>query len=240
MSSARTYGMILAAGFGTRLRPLTERVPKSIVEVAGKPLIYYALENMAKAGVSRVIINTHYLPDLVVECVDAKEWPLEICFSHESEILGTGGAIRFAQPLMAGADAILVQNADAIIEIEAKRLLHAHFAFDPLATMVLKEVPDPDAFGAIATDADDRVLDIVGKVGHQQQPKQRRMFCGMYVLSSNIFGKMPAQGCFGILDEVLVPAIKRGEVVRAFDQKGYFCDVGTPERLQSANAHFSR
>lgn len=230
--------MILAAGLGTRLRPLTDHIPKPVIEVAGKPLIFYALENMQKAGVSRVVINTHYLHEQVEQRVQSVSWPFEIVFLHEREILGTGGGIKNASGSLHGADAIVVQNADAIIEQDMKELVQSHLTAGALSTMVLKSVPNPDEFGAVLTDSEDRVRDIIGKVGYLGPVHRRRMFCGMQVLKWDILNWMPQRPEFCILRDVLIQAIRAGALVKAVETTGFFCDVGTAERLAYANDHF--
>jgi mannose-1-phosphate guanylyltransferase len=235
----RVYGMVLAAGLGTRLRPLTDTVPKPAVQVAGKPLIFYALLNMQKIGVSRVVINTHYLPQKVISTVQSSSWPFEIVFVNEPEILGTGGAIRNAQEHLSDCDAIITHNSDSIVNFDFNRLLEAHFENAPLSTMLLKEVEDPDSFGAISTDRNDRVRDIVGALNYAGPVHQRRMYCGVQVFGQELFDWMPATGSFCILRNALIPAIKADAFVRAVENTGFFCDVGTMERLDFANRYFT-
>jgi mannose-1-phosphate guanylyltransferase len=239
MNKRRIYGMVLAAGLGTRLRPLTDKIPKPALDVAGQPLLFYALQNMQEAGVSRVVINTHHLAEQVVAAASRKQWPFEVCFNHEPEILGTGGAIRNAQEKLAGADAIVMHNSDAIIECDMKALISTHFAENPLATMVLKTVPDPDSYGAVVTDAHNHVRDIVGAINYKGEVAQRRMYCGVQVLNPTIFEYMPSGGAFCILRQVLIPAIKGGSHVHGVPNPGFFCDVGTQERLEFARTTFA-
>lgn len=240
MSLQRIDGIILAAGFGTRLKPLTDSIPKAIVEVGGKPLIFYALENMKKAGVSRVVINTHYLAEKVVEKVGTRKWPFEVIFSHEPQILGSGGGIKQALEYLPKADAILVQNADAIIEHDVCELLKAHERSGSLATMLLKTVKNPDEYGVVITDPNDRVRDIVGLATYAGAVEKRRMFNGMQVFDPSVKNWMPAGQEFCILRDVLIPAIKKDAVVTGVENEGFFCDVGTLERLRFANDYFSR
>lgn len=240
MSLQKIDGIILAAGFGTRLKPLTDSVPKAIVEVCGQPLIFYALENMKKAKVSRVVINTHYLSQLVVEKVKSVNWPFEVMFSHEPQILGTGGGIKRALEYLPQAGAVLVQNADALIENDVCKLLEQHSLSGSLSTMLLKTIENPDEYGAVVTDSNDRVRDIVGLAGYQGQIGKRRMFNGMQVLDPSIRNWMPKREEFCILRDVLIPAIKEDALVTASENQGFFCDVGTLDRLQFANHYFSR
>lgn len=239
MPGKRIHGMILAAGLGTRLRPLTDKIPKPAVLVAGKPLIHYALENMAKAGVDRVVINTHYLAEQIIATVAKRHWPFEIRFVHEPEILGTGGAIRNARTHLEGADAFLIHNGDAIIECNFPNLVETHFAQNPLATMVLKTVSNPEAFGVVVSDAQGHVRDIVGKLNYSGKVERRRMFCGVYVLDSTIFERMPQQGAFCILRDVLIPALAAGAHIHSIENAGHLYDVGTIERLREAEQELS-
>lgn len=113
MSALRT-GMILAAGFGTRMRPITDAIPKAMVEVAGKPLIGHALDYMVGGGISRVVVNTHYLPEPLEAYLKHWQGPAEVLVSREAEILETGGGVVNALPLLRD-DVFAVMNADAIV-----------------------------------------------------------------------------------------------------------------------------
>lgn len=239
-NSNRVDGIILAAGFGTRLRPLTDTVPKAAIDLGGKPLIYYALNNMKNVGVSRVVINTHYLSEVLVEKVREMSWPFEIIFSHEPEILGTGGGIQAALSYLPGVEAVLVQNADAFIEYDVAQFIRYHLAARPLSTMLLKTVPNPLEYGVVATDKKDRVRDINSQLSFAGEIVKQRIFCGMQALSSSIVSRMPKKkGPFCILKDVIVPAIKAGETVLGVENTKFFCDVGTPARLKTAERYLT-
>lgn len=113
MTAVRT-GMILAAGFGTRMRPITDHIPKAMVEVGGLPLVGHALRYLAGAGVSRVVVNTHYLPDPLEAYLRNWQGPAEVLISREHEVLETGGGVVNALPLLED-DVFAVVNADAIV-----------------------------------------------------------------------------------------------------------------------------
>lgn len=240
MQDKRVFGMVLAAGLGTRMRPLTNTVPKPAIVVGGKPLLFYALENMQVAGVSRVVINTHYLPEQIIQIVNTRQWPFEVIFVHEPVILGTGGALRNAYKYLEGCDAILTHNSDSIVDFDLTDLVSAHLKHSPISTMLLKSVLDPDAFGAVASDEDDRIRDIVGLADYHGKVHKRRMYCGVQVFSPKLFEWMPKEGAFCILRQVIIPAIRSGALVRAVEHSGFFCDVGTLERLDFANRYFAK
>lgn len=239
MKDVRIHAMVLAAGFGTRLRPITDTVPKPVVLVAGKPLIFFALENLAKLGVHRVVINTHHLASQVVKVVSSMSWPFEIVFVHEPEILGTGGAIRNAQYHFEGADLIVAHNSDAIVDYDMRDLVASHMHHKPLSTMLLRR-ENAEEYGAVAVDESGVVRDIIGKTGYTGPFASKLMFCGVQTLSPEIFDILPEAGPFCILRDGLIPAIRDGRTVRGEETTGFFCDVGTKERLDFADAHFSR
>ncbi|NBV43284.1 nucleotidyltransferase family protein, partial [bacterium] len=111
-SSPITQAIVLAAGFGTRLRPITDHVPKAMVTVAGKPLLDYALDHAQNAGVTRAVVNTHYLPHCISDHVPQRKSP-EITLSHEPEILETGGGIKNVIDFF-GSDPFFAINADSL------------------------------------------------------------------------------------------------------------------------------
>ena len=114
--------VILAAGFGRRLLPLTKDIPKPLLKVRGKNLIYYHIESLSKAGIGKIIINTHYLPELIEDHVSEKYQGLDIQFSREDKILGTGGGLKQAASLL-NDDPILVINTDNFLEEDYKKFI---------------------------------------------------------------------------------------------------------------------
>src|SRR5262252_2699590 len=121
-------GMVLCAGLGTRLRPLTERVPKPAVPVCGVPLIQLNLALLAEVGVRRAVVNVHHLADAMAEAASAaaRAVGLSLTVSREPIIAGTGGALREARPALAGADAIVVVNGDILFDVDLPPVLAAH------------------------------------------------------------------------------------------------------------------
>lgn len=131
--------MIFAAGLGTRLRPITDTVPKALVPVNGKPLLHHLLVKLQQAGCSYVVINVHHLAHLIKEYIATHDYGMHIVISDESEqLLDTGGGLRHAASLFRGDEPILVHNADILSNIDLKQLLTAHTP-DRLATVVTSE-----------------------------------------------------------------------------------------------------
>lgn len=157
--------MVLAAGFGTRLRPLTDNTPKPLINVGGKPLILRTLEMLAEAGIEHVVINTHYLGTMVEMAVKAATpVGMTVRFSHEPELLETGGGIKKALPLLGDAP-FLVVNSDAVWLDDAKPLLKPLMAaFDAekhdvlLAVVPTKETQDFQPLGDFVFNKKTKVL----------------------------------------------------------------------------------
>ena len=227
--------MILAAGFGKRLRPFTDEVPKPLIEVLGVPLIEHALAHARRAGIRRVAINTHHLHPAIEEALGARYDDVELVFSHEPTILGTGGGIRQMAERLDSAGPFLVLNADALIDLDVEGLLAAHRARPAAATLVLTDAPDKERYGLIGTDVDERITTFAGRVSPRGPVVRERMFCGVHIITRAVLERLPKGEFSGVAVAAYPPMLDDGEVLRAFDHTGLFCDVGTPERLLMAN-----
>ena len=142
--------MILAAGYGTRLRPLTFSVPKPMVPICNRPLIGYAVEQFVAIGVDELVVNLHHLPDVLKRyLIDEYGDRLTLHFSYEPEILGTGGGLRRARPLLHGEDDFFVVNGDTIQFPPFEKLREAQTEKNALATLTLRHPPQRDRFTAV-------------------------------------------------------------------------------------------
>jgi len=224
--------MVMAAGLGERLRPLTETCPKPLLPMAGRPLIAYPLGLLRRAGIRDVVINTHYRAPDIRECLgDGARLGMRITYSHEPVILGTGGGIRNVEPFFEG-NTFVVINSDVVADVDITSVIGLHQEKEAVATMVLRRDPDPGAWGAVEVDRAGRVREILGLVGWQGEPLEKLMFAGIQVLESRVFRYMPAEGAFS-MTEVAYPAmIKAGEPVCGNLHAGYWSDPGTLERYR--------
>lgn len=131
---------ILAAGLGSRLRPLTDHCPKALVKVAEKPLLEIAIERMIRLGVSRIVINIHHYGEQIIEFVESRRWDCEIVISDEREtLLDTGGGLSKAADLFRGDGPIIVHNVDILSRIDLHDMLRHHMEKSPLATLAVSE-----------------------------------------------------------------------------------------------------
>lgn len=215
--------MILAAGRGERMRPLTDTTPKPLLQVGGKPLIVWHLERLAAAGFKEVIINHAHLGQQIEDVLgDGSRWGLTIRYSPEQAALETAGGIVNALPLL-GEAPFLVVNGDVFCDIDFARLREGLLA-DQLAYLVLVDNPPQHAYGDFALENGQLLLD----------GQNRLTFSGVAVYAPSLF-KGVLRGSVAKLGPLLKEAIMRGQAT-AFHHQGVWHDIGTPERLQSLDA----
>lgn len=221
--------MILAAGLGTRMRPLTLKTPKPLVPVNGKPLIEYHLENLAAGGFSEVVINHAWLGDKLESALgDGNRWGIQISYSREDEPLETGGGILKALHLLSpvGEEPFVVINGDVMVEYPLACLQEALMGCsDKLAHLILVDNPEHNTKG-------DFGLEHSGLI---KETGELLTFSGVSVLSPKLF-KDCQVGAFP-LAPLLRQAIRRNEVTGE-KYTGRWIDVGTIERLQQAEVLF--
>lgn len=218
-------GMILAAGFGTRLRPITHTLPKPMVPLCNRPLIAWAVESFHAAGVRDLIVNLHHLPQAIETYLRATYGNVE--FSYEEQILGTGGAIRRVRPLLANDEAFYLVNGDTV-QFPRWSELRASLG-DDLAALTLRHPPDNDRFTPVYLDR--------GQVtGFGKGTGQPLMFAGSHLISTRIFDYLPEVDEFGIVDRVYQPLLDGGrERIAGIVDDGLWFDVGTPQRYVGAS-----
>lgn len=225
--------MILAAGLGTRLRPLTNTIPKPLLPVGGTPLIVWNLLLLRRHGFRDVIINLHHLGPLIEHALgDGARFGMRITYSGEPVILGTGGGIKQVESFFNGQPA-LVLNGDTLFELDLSELVDFHHAREAAATLVLREDPAAAQWGLVEIDGDRRILRINGKGRESRDEVFPRMFAGIHMLHPRLLRSVPVGQPSSIIDAYL-EAIARDEPVLGFDLTGYWSDIGTPERYAQA------
>ena len=202
--------MIMAAGKGTRLRPITDLVPKPMAPIANRPALYHILRLLYHHGIREVVINLHHLPDAITSYFGDGAWlGMKIEYSFEPELLGTAGGVKNNEAFLAG-DTFLVMSGDALTDIDLTGLIAAHRRRRSLATLAVKEVADPSLFGVVVAGDDDEVL------GFQEKPtreeaRSRLCNCGIYVFEPEIFSHIP-RGQFDDFGSRVFPDLLRQRV----------------------------
>ncbi|MDC4224358.1 MAG: nucleotidyltransferase family protein [Candidatus Manganitrophus sp.] len=226
--------MILAAGYGTRLRPLTNDLPKPLLPVGPRPLIYYNLLLLKKYGITDVFINVHYLADKIIKEVgNGLRLGMNITYSEESQILGTGGGIKNIQTAIARGT-FLVVNADILIDLNLDKLVEFHHRKKGAATLVLREDPEVDRFGAIEVDPKDQIRNILGKTTWNGEKARRMMFTGVHVMEPHVMDYVPPRTFYSITD-AYVEMLRKNEKLFGYVTRGYWNDIGEIDRYKKAD-----
>jgi len=217
--------MILAAGFGTRMRPVTYTLPKMLVPVCNRPLIGWAVETFLRAGIRDLVVNLHHFPEAIEQYLPAN-YDADFHFSFEAAILGTGGGIKRVQSLLEAEEDFIAVNGDTIQFPDYAALRRARRERDALAAMLLRHPPAGDRFTAVYAEGGE--IAGFGK-GHGEA----FIFSGAHCIASRVFGYL-SDGFSGIVEDVYKKTDER--LAAVVDDNALWFDTGTPRRLISANA----
>ena len=230
-------GVVLCAGLGTRLRPLTGQVPKPAVPLCQVPLIRYGLGLLAGAGIRRVVVNLHHQPEAMAAAAGAAaaELGLELALSREPVMAGTAGALRQAAPLLSEAEAVVVLNGDVLFDVDLAAALSAHRATGALATMALLPMPAGARYAAVELDEAGRVRRIAGKFGPGGDGLTPWHFPGLHLVSPELLALIPALPFECDLNRDLYPPLMGRGLVRGLVTHGAWRDLGTPASYLAAN-----
>jgi NDP-sugar pyrophosphorylase family protein len=235
--------MILAAGLGTRLRPLTDDRPKALVTLAGRTLLEIALARLRTFGVGEVIVNTHHYAEMIGDYLKANDnFGMRIEISRENELLDTGGGLKKAVHFFFDSSGhsdqpFILHNVDVISTIDLGRMMHFHAEQDALATLA---VQDRESSRHLLFDEEGRLCG--RQAGDHSQDElvrpaldvQALAFSGIHVLSPQIFAKMIEEGAFSIIDAYLRLAALGEKIVGFRADEFYWRDLGRPENLLQA------
>ncbi len=203
--------MILAAGEGTRLRPLTDKLPKPMVPLGNKPLLEYTVALLARHNIRDIAINLHHCPDVVqAYFADGTAWGVRITYSFEPELLGTAGAIKKLESLW--DETFLIVYGDNLTDCDLTRLIAFHHAQGGLATLALFWREDVQHSGVVALDEHDRVTRFVEKPPPGQAPSHW-VNAGLMVVEPRLLDFIPADRPCDLGREVLPELLARGEPV---------------------------
>ena len=222
----------MAAGLGTRLRPLTYGLPKPMVPLANRPVMEHILRVLGSHGFDHAIANLHWFPELIRDRFeDGSELGIELTYSYEEELLGTAGGVRNVAEYF-GSEPFLVMAADALTDIDLAALRAAHEANDGIATLAVKRVPNVSEFGVVIVDADGRIQ------GFQEKPDPAEALsdlasCMIYMLSPEIFDYFPDRPAVDFALDVFPALLDNDVSFHVHEIDAYWNDVGSlPEYLQ--------
>ena len=234
--------MVLAAGLGTRLGPLTDDRPKALVEINGRTLLEITLTRLRAFSVREVIVNVHHFADMILEYLaEMQNFGMRIEISHENDLLDTGGGLRKAAWffLEDGRDEpFLLHNVDVLSNIDLAQMVRFHHEHHALATLAVQDRPSSryllfDQQELLCGRRFER--EQRAELARAVEPFEALAFCGIHVISPRLLGLMTRTGAFSIIETYLHLAA-RGEKIAAFRADGaYWRDLGTPDHLKQAS-----
>lgn len=232
--------ILLVGGLGTRLRPLTEHVPKPMLPVAGVPFVAHQVARAAAAGVSRVVLATSYRAEAFERYVpELSQFGADVDLMLESTPLGTAGAIRNAVERLSSDpdEPVVVFNGDVLDGHDLAAQLARHREFDADVTLYLTEVDDPRAFGSVLVGPDGRVSDFLEK---SPEPVTNRVNAGCYVFRRSVLDEIPAGRVVSVERETFPALLEQSRMVLGHVDRAYWTDLGTPELYVQGSADLVR
>lgn len=227
--------MVMAAGKGTRLRPVTDLLPKPMAPVANRPVLHHILRLLDRHGFREVVLNLHHMPEMITgHFGDGSAVGIDMRYSFEPQLLGTAGGVKKNEDFL-GAGTFLVMSGDALTDIDLTGLVAAHRRTGSIATIAVKQVADPSLYGVVVTDDDERV------VGFQEKPSREEARshlcnCGIYVFEPEILSLIPA-GEFDDFGSRLFPDLLKQRIAfHCHTFGGYWSDVGNLGEFFRGNA----
>ena len=227
--------LLLAAGLGTRLRPLTDSVPKCLVPIHERPLLDYWLELLLGGPIDSVVINTYYLADKVRDFISRSRWRERVMLVHEDSLLGTGGTVLRNRAFF-GREPFMVVHADNLSVFDVPRFIASHAARprDAALTMMTFDTDAPQACGIVEQDAGGIVTRMHEKVAN---PPGTRANAAIYIFEPEVVDFIASLGrpVVDLSTEVLPHFMGR---IWSFHNAGYHRDIGSPESLRKAQSEF--
>ena len=232
----------MAAGLGTRLRPITWEIPKPVVPVCNRPIVAHLTGLLARHGVDEVVANLHWFPDVVKSSLgDGSEFGVDLSYAYEEELLGTAGGVRNVSDFLTGGsdDVFVVLAGDALTDIDLGALVAAHRANGGVATLAVKQVDDVSQYGVIVTDGDGRVQ------GFQEKPDPAEALsnlcnCMIYAFSPEIFDYFPDGDPVDFANDVFPALLEHDVPFHVHELETYWNDIGTlPEYINGNFAALS-
>lgn len=225
---------LLAAGIGSRLRPITDTTPKCMLPVGGRPMLDIWLDAFAKAEVTEVLVNLHHLPDVVRDHLATRSGAPDVHLSYEPELLGSAGTLVANKAWVAGEKFFLACNADNLTDFNVEELISTHREHGEVATLTLFHSENPSAGGVVEVDHTGRVVGFTEKPAN---PVSDLVNAGVYAFAPSVIDEISGEPPKDIGYDLLPRLIGRAQTV-AID--GYFRDIGTQDAYQRAQEEWAK
>ena len=240
MSLVIRQAVILSAGLGTRLRPLTDTIPKVMVPIVGKPILEHHILQFKKHGVSEFFINVHYLPKVITDYFrDGSKWGVRIVYHVEGKILGTAGGVKGFERQLDEKFFVVYGDMFSLVDYSKMRAAFQEKPADALGMMIVGENDHPQDSDLAEVDTDLRLLKIHSKP-HTELPKKWRSLDAVYVFNRKVLQYVPAGMYYEIDHQLLPDIVHRGEKFYGYETGDYLLDIGTMERYKQVEEYVRR
>ncbi|MBS4025288.1 MAG: NDP-sugar synthase [Clostridia bacterium] len=225
--------MIMAAGVGSRLMPLTATMPKPMVPILGKPVMEHGVNLLKQHGVTQIISNLHYLPDVIRSYfANGQAFGVEMDYSYEETLMGTAGGVKNNQYFLE-TDTFVILSGDALTDINLSAMYEYHKSRGALATIALKSVEDVSKFGVVIQDSEGRIT------AFQEKPKPEIALSnlantGIYIFEPHIFELIPANTFYDFGKQLFPLLVEQNLPFFGWETKGYWSDIGSFETYKEA------
>lgn len=226
--------MVLAAGLGTRLMPLTGDIAKPMIPIVNRPVMDHLLRRISVWGFRELMVNLHYFPDAIRDYFgDGSRWKLDLCYSVEERLLGTAGGVKNCGEFL-GQGTFLVVSGDALTDVDLREMLHFHRESEAVATIMVTAVEETSRYGVVLADGNGRVR------GFQEKPTEAEAISnvansGIYILEPEVLDLIPAEGPYDFGRELFPRLVESGGSLYAWRHDSYWNDVGSIEEYQQGN-----
>ncbi len=229
----RLKAVILVGGPGTRLQPLTDDTPKSVVPVLNKPFMEYTFAYLAQFGIEDIILTLSYLPGVIQDYFgDGSRYGVRLKYCFEKEPMGTAGAVKNTEAYLDST--FIVLNGDVFTDMDLNDMLALHRNREAMATISLSWVDDPGAFGVVETDETQRVKQFIEKPP-AAEATTNWINAGIYILEPEVLKYVPADSHYMFERGLFPTLLDRGEFVYGYPFRGYWLDMGTPGQYFALN-----
>jgi mannose-1-phosphate guanylyltransferase / phosphomannomutase len=228
--------MILAAGLGSRLRPLTTYLPKPLVPILNRPLLWHLIRRVRQAGIHDIAINLHYRGEQIRRWLGRGErLGVEVTYSEEAELLGSAGGVRHIRHFF-GRDPVLIVHGDILFDVDLSAVIQYHFARSAQVTLVLHPAHHRYSYGKITVNAQGQIAQFVDKhVPWVSGPLIETVFTGVQVLDPTVLDAIPAGRVAALTTDVYPDLLTNASRFYGYLMHGYWSDIGTPRRYWETN-----
>lgn len=231
--------IILSAGFGSRLRPLTDKIPKVMVPIGGKPILEHHIEQFKKYGINEFLINLHYLPDVITNYFgDGSKWGVKITYKYEPDILGTAGGVKNFENEITGSFFLIYGDIFSFVDY-GKFKNYFDKKNDVIGIEIVGDTDHPHDSDLAEVDGDLRFLK-VHKKPHQKLPEKYKSMKAAFILRKEILDHIPANSYYEIDHQLLPNILDKGLNFYGYEGGDYLKDIGTMERYQKAQDDYDK